>query len=48
MLKDKLCSNNPYIDYDDNDDDDDDDDYVTRHSGSSMFNFTSRTSMCNA
>jgi len=45
MLKDKLCSNNPYIDYDYDDDDDDD---VTRHSGSSIFNFTSRTSMCNA
>jgi hypothetical protein len=44
MLKDKLCSNNPHT-YDEDDDDDDD---VTRHSGSSMFNFTSRTSMCNA
>jgi len=42
MLKDKLFGNNSYTD------DDDDDDDVTRHSGSSMFNFTSRTSMCNA
>jgi hypothetical protein len=37
MLKDKLCSNNPYTDDDDDDDDDgddddDDDDDVTRHS----------------
>jgi len=46
MLKDKLCSNNPY--------DDDDcgggggDDDVTRHAGSIMFNFTSRTSRCKA